>query len=254
MQDPFAYCAELVRQADRDRFLAALFAPEHERAALAALYAFNIEITRVRDVAREPLAGEIRLQWWSEVVAGDRGEEAAANPVAAALLAAMRRHELPAAALGGLIDAHRFDLYDDPMTDLAALESYAAQTASALIALAARILGVEAAAAAGPAGVAFGITGLLRAFPQHAARGRLYLPQDLLARHGVVLGEVFAGRSSAALDAALAELRGVARRRIVAARESVLALPAPAIPAFLPVALVRPWLDRLERGAAFAPA
>ncbi len=146
MQDAFAYCAELVRQADRDRFLAALFAPAEARDALLALYAFNIEITRVRDVAREPLAGEIRLQWWSEVVAGERGEEAGANPVAAALLLAMARHGLSADALGDLIEAHRFDLYDDPMASVADLESYAVRTFSALIALAARILGADASA------------------------------------------------------------------------------------------------------------
>ena len=73
-------------------------------------------------MAREPLAGEIRLQWWSEVVAGGRGEEAGANPVAAALLMAMERHGLSADALSDLIDAHRFDLYDDPMASIADLE------------------------------------------------------------------------------------------------------------------------------------
>ena len=86
MQDAFAYCAELVRTADRDRFLSSLFAPAEYRGALHALYAFNVEVARVREVAREPLPGEIRLQWWSEVVNGERAEEAAANPVASALL------------------------------------------------------------------------------------------------------------------------------------------------------------------------
>ena len=76
MQDAFAYCAELVRTADRDRFLSSLFAPAEHRAALHALYAFNVEVARVREVAREPLPGEIRLQWWSEVVNGERAEEA----------------------------------------------------------------------------------------------------------------------------------------------------------------------------------
>ena len=86
MQDAFAHCSELVRSADRDRFLAALFAPVQHRDALLALYAFNIEVARVREVAREALPGEIRLQWWREVLSGERGEEASANPVAAALL------------------------------------------------------------------------------------------------------------------------------------------------------------------------
>src|ERR1700740_3516033 len=95
MQDAFAYCAELVRAADRDRYLAALFAPAEFRGALHALHAFNIEVRRVREAAREPLPGEIRLQWWTDVLTGEREGEAAANPVAAALLASIERYWLP---------------------------------------------------------------------------------------------------------------------------------------------------------------
>src|SRR6202042_1899455 len=133
MQDPFAYCAELVRQADRDRFLSSLFAPSEHRGALHALYAFNVEVARVREVAREPLPGEIRLQWWSEVVNGKRAEEAAANPVASALLTVIEPHRLAAPALTALLDGRRFDLYDDPMSRLTGLEDYAWKTSSALL-------------------------------------------------------------------------------------------------------------------------
>ena len=57
----FEHCAALVREVDRDRYLATLFAPAEHRDALYALYAFNVEIARVRELAREPLPGEIRL-------------------------------------------------------------------------------------------------------------------------------------------------------------------------------------------------
>ena len=144
MQDAFAHCAELVRTADRDRYLAALFAPAERRDALFALYAFNVEIGRVREVAREALPGEIRLQWWSEVLSGERDGEAAANPIAAALLSAIERHGLPTSSLLDLIEARRFDLYDEPMAAIADLEAYAKRTSSAVIALAAQILGIDA--------------------------------------------------------------------------------------------------------------
>jgi phytoene synthase len=257
MQDAFSYCGELVRQADRDRFLAALFAPAHERDALFALYAFNVEIARVREVAREALAGEIRLQWWSEVLAGERGEEASANPVAAALLATIERHRLATTALSDLIEARRFDLYDEPMATIAELEAYTSKTSSVLIALAAQILDADAMtdalAAAEPAGIAYGITGLLRAFPVHTARRQLYAPTEILMRHKVSMHELFAGKSSSALDAALREMRSLARRYLAAAHERVLALPAQALPAFLAVSLVWPSLDLLERSNPFAP-
>jgi phytoene synthase len=258
MQDAFAYCATLVRTADRDRFLSSLFAPQAHRAALQALYAFNVEIARVREVAREPLPGEIRLQWWNDVINGERSGEASANPVAAALLAVLDRYRLPAAKLIALIDAHRFDLYDEPMARLVDLEDYARATSSTLLALAAQLLaGPEGAgieAVADPAGVAYAVAGLLGALPQHAARHQLYLPQDLLARHGVEPAEIFAGRSLANLRAVSAELQDLARSRLDAARHTMATLPSAVLPAFLPVALVRPSLDRLARCDPFAPA
>ncbi len=255
MQDALAYCAELVRAADHDRFIATLFAPVDRRSALHALYAFNAEIARVRDVAHAALPGEIRLQWWSDVINGERAGEAGANPLAAALLATVERHRLPSAKLIDLIEAHRFDLYDDPVAAVGDLEDYARRTSSALFALAMQILAkVDAESVAGPAGIAYALAGLLRAFPLHAARGQLYVPMELLDRHQVPPHEIFSGRSSAALKAALAELRRLARSHLLAVRESVPSLPPQAMPALLPLALVGPALDRLERSEPFAPA
>ena len=258
MQDAFAYCAELVRTADRDRFLSSLFAPVEYRAALHALYAFNIEVARVREVAREPLPGEIRLQWWSEVVNGGRTEEATTNPVAFALLTVIERHRLAVPALTALLDARCFDLYDDPMARLADLEAYGRKTSSALLVLAAQILaggeGELTEPVANPAGMAYVIAGLIRAFPLHAARRQLYVPLELLERHGVEPQDIFAGRSSKNLRAAFGELQDIARRHLLAAHQQIATLPDAALPAFLPVALVRPSLDRLARHDPFAPA
>jgi 15-cis-phytoene synthase len=255
MPDAFAYCADLVRRADRDRFIATLFAPAGRRGALHALYAFDAELARVRDVAHAALPGEIRLQWWSEVIDRQRDDEAQANPVASALLATMDRHGLLRETLTDLIDARRFDLYDEPMASVAALEDYARRTSSSLISLVAQVLaGGDVKAAAGPAGLAAGITGILRAFPIHTARRQLYVPTELLERHQVHLHDVFAGRSSGGLVAAFAELRDLARHHLAAAAEAMRRLPDAAIPAFLPIALTRPSLDRLGRSDPFAPA
>ena len=258
MQDALAYCAELVRTADRDRFLSSLFAPAEYRGALHALYAFNVEVARVREVAREPLPGEIRLQWWSEVVNGERAGEAAANPVASALLTVIERHRRAAPALTALLDARCFDLYDDPMARLSNLEAYGQKTSSTLLALAAQILtggdGEVTEPFANPAGIAYAIAGLIRAFPLHAARRQLYVPLELLERHGVEPQDIFAGRSSQNLRAVFAELQGIARRHLLAAHQQKATLPNAALPAFLPVALVRPSLDRLARCDPFAPA
>jgi len=120
-----------VRQADRDRYLATLFAPAQHRDALFSLYAFNVEISQVRDRAHAPMPGEIRLQWWREVLLGEREGEAAAHPVAAALTDTLRRYGFVAAPLFELIDAHTFDLYDAPMASVGELELFGIQNAVA---------------------------------------------------------------------------------------------------------------------------
>src|SRR4030095_970884 len=113
MEDHFEYCAALVRESNRDRYLATLFAPAKKRDALFALYAFDAEISRVRDLAREPMPGEIRLQWWREVLLGDGGSEAAGHPFAPAVREGLAQQGLSSEPLVDLLEAHRFDLYDE---------------------------------------------------------------------------------------------------------------------------------------------
>jgi phytoene synthase len=253
MQDAFAYCAELVRAADKERFLASLFAPADKRPALHALYAFNVEVARAREAAREPLPGEIRLQWWRDVLLGERAGEASANPVASAILAVIERHHLASSTLIELVDARRFDLYNEPIATVSDLEVYAKKTSSAVIALAARILATaEMDAAADPAGIAYAVSGLLRAFPLHAARHQLYVPIELLERNAVRPEDIFERQRSAGLDAAIGELRKLARTNLRAARDPLTKLPPEVLPAFLAVALVRPSLDRMENGDPFS--
>jgi phytoene synthase len=134
MRENHQHCESLVRAHDRDRYIATLFAPAEHRGALFALYAFAVEIARVRDAAREALPGEIRLQWWREALQGLRDGEAAAHPVAAALREMLGRYGFVAEPLVELIDARTFDLYDEPMATLAELELYAIRTQSPVFA------------------------------------------------------------------------------------------------------------------------
>lgn len=251
MPDAFVHCEALVREADKDRFLATLFAPAKHRRPLFALYAFNVEVARVRGAARAPLPGEMRLQWWRDVFAGAGQGEARAHPVAAALLDTVVRYRLPPQVLADLIDARAFDLYDDPMGSLAELDGYAAKTSSALMALAALILNDGNDAGVGALvenlGIAQAIAGLLAAFPLHAARRQLYVPVEVLQGHGVEPETLFAGKAPIALRAALAEMRLQARRHLAEAKPLLAAAPPAVLPALLPAALVRPLLERMER-------
>ncbi|WP_153769293.1 phytoene/squalene synthase family protein [Labrenzia sp. CE80] len=250
MSSNFDHARDLVYGQDRDRYLAALFAAEATRHGLLALYAFNTEISRVRDLVSDPLPGEVRLQWWRDFLQGTEHGAANANPVASALAETVERFQLPKTALVSMIDARVFDLYDDPMPSLNDLEGYCGETASALIQLGAIILNDGAdpgtGEIAGHAGVAYALCGLIRALPWHAARGQMYLPADLLARHGVDSQAVFKGETTPELVAALTELRSHVRHHLGRVRASVSRIPANVAPAFLPLALVEPFLKKME--------
>lgn len=249
-RDQAAACEDLVRAYDRDRWLAALLAPQDKRPALHALYAFSTEIARIRETVTQPTLGEMRLAWWREALQGGRRAEAASHPIAGAVLELIDEFHLPTQAFVGLIEARRFDLYDDPVPDLAFLEGYAGETASALFRLASIIFAggrdPGAAAAAGHAGVAYAVAGLLRALPWHAAQGRCYIPADLLARCGLTPADVVAAKDAPALHAALAELRAHARRRYDEARAGLRGLEKDARPSFAALALAPLYLKAME--------
>jgi 15-cis-phytoene synthase len=248
MQDAYAHCEAVVRAADKDRFLAALFAPAERRRHLFALYAFNGEIARVRELAREALPGEIRLQWWRDVLDGDARGEVSANPIAAALLDTVRACGLPRDPLIRLIDAHAFDLYDDAMATLADLDAYGRDTDGTLMSLAARVLAVdEAAAAAAAAGIACAVTSRLRTFPADVARRQMFVPQELLDRHGVSRAAIEARQDSPQLRAALDDLRSHAQSAFAAFRRAATEIPEQGAPAFLAAAIVPAWLAKLDR-------
>jgi phytoene synthase len=248
-----AFCADLVRNHDFENYATTLFAPLRCRRALLALYAFNVEIVRVREQITQPLPGEIRLQWWLDVLAGAGHGGVEGNPVAAELLLAIRDHGLPVERLSRLIEAHQFDLYNDPMSDLAALEQYLFDTSCALFSLASRIVGHPSAETndlARHAGLARGIAQVIAMLGFDASRRQSYVPLQLLEQHGSALEQVFAGGDTQPLRAALSELADEARSRLDAALALLPELPPESRTVYLPLALVRAALNRTAQADA----
>lgn len=253
--DPYQSCQTLVRDLDRDRYYATLFAPRASQKHLFALYAFNAEIAATREKISEPMPGEMRLQWWRDTLAQTRQSD---NPIAQGLLQTLADYNLETAPLIRLIEARRFDLYDDPMGPLDQFEGYAGETCSILFQYAAMILNSGQdegfADAAGHAGVAYALTGILRAQPVHSARRQMFLPKDILDTHGVSEKDLFAQPSGEGVMSALAHLANIARDHLDQAQNHIAQLPEYARPAFRPLALMPLYLERLETPRAPAPS
>ena len=175
---------ELVRRADPDRFLTALFAPPARREALLTLYAFNVELSRASAVTSEPMLAFIRLQWWREVVGGARKPHEVATPLAALL----DDGTLDRAELLALIDAREAEA--EPIATLEDWQGYLLASAGGLAVAAGRVLGAPGHAGLRLLGGAYGVAGLLRSVPALAARGRCMLPEDVLAAHGFTVEAV----------------------------------------------------------------
>ena len=240
----------IARSGDPDRALAALFAPRQTRADLLALFALNVELARIAEQVSEPELGAIRLQWWRDALERAKEGEATGHPVADAFGEVMRRRSLAPDRIAGLLDARAFDIENKFMPDWSSLEAYLRDTAGALFALGAACGGASGASvepAASQAGLAYGLTGLMRALPVHAASGRVYLPAEALARHGTSPEAVLSGKTEGGLRALLAELRQQARHALAEARHHVSELDPSAQAAFLPLCLVEPYLNSLEK-------
>jgi 15-cis-phytoene synthase len=243
--------AATAREGEPDRYLAALLAPPPARDGLLALAAFASELARIPQlVTREPAMGEIRLQWWRDAL--DQPDATrSGHPVADALREAAVCHKLPRELLHDMIDTRSRDLQREPLADDLALANHLWQSEGTQFVLAGHMLGapprssVETAAAAGAR--AYGLARLLLGLPHALARGRMPLPLARLEAAGVRPADLLAGTASPALDGVLAALHADIRRDLAASRQHVAELPRGLRTAFLPLALVGPYLRVLER-------
>lgn len=249
----YEHCGSLLREADRDLWLACLFAPAQAHPHLHALHAFTVEIAGVREKTTQPLLGEMRLRWWYDALEAPVSDEsggARAHPVADALIDTIERCAVPRAELVDLIEAHVFDLYDEQMESLEALETYCARTTGAPMRWSAAIIDAkgasEQAEALERAGLAAGLTKILRALPRQTALGQRFTPAELASGPGVSEQDFTKRAASPPLRAALGEMRARARAHYEAASAAAHGRCA-AQAALLPAALVPLYLRMMER-------
>lgn len=223
------YCLEEARRLDHDRYLTALFLPAAARSDVLALYAFNLEVARTREIVSEPILGQIRLQWWRETLDGIYAETPREHPVVEALMLACQRNTLDPKALEALVDAREADLEDTQLADLAALETYGLETSGRLSELVMQILGGNefAIVAARDIGTAWALIGLARSVAFHAQSQRIYIPDDLLTEYEVERRKVLDLKPTAGLDAAVCRIVERAESLLEGARAQRSKIPAP---------------------------
>jgi len=177
-----------VKRHDFERYLATLYFPKEMRPKLHFIVAFNLEIARIHEITSEPLVAHMRLAWWKEVIAEIyAGNCTRKHPVVEGLkqiAPGLSRMQFDA-----ILEARVMDFAEEPLVDMEAFEEYACGTAASLFHLWAEIAGIEEKhEAIDHLGIAWAITGLLRAARFSSTAERLAFPQSLRIAHKAEAG------------------------------------------------------------------
>ncbi len=195
---PDKYCRDRVAQSGSSFYYSFLFLPPERRGAITALYAFCREVDDVVDNMSDPDIARAKLAWWRQEI-GLTYAGTARHPVGRALQAVVTRYALPEAHFQTIIDGMTMDLEQNRYLDFAALEQYCHRVAGVVGLMSAEIFGYDhpdTRVYARDLGIAFQLTNILRDVGEDARRGRIYLPQDDLARFGVAPSSLLGGKGT----------------------------------------------------------
>ena len=195
---PNEYCQQRAAKSGSSFYYSFLFLDPARRQAITALYAFCREVDDVVDESTDHALAGTRLAWWrSEIAALAEGKPS--HPVTQALSVAADRYKLPVKLFFEIIDGMEMDLLQDRYADFQALKLYCYRVAGAVGLAAAEIFGYQDSrtlAYAEALGLALQLTNIIRDVGEDARRGRIYLPQDELARFDVPESDLLEARYS----------------------------------------------------------
>jgi phytoene synthase len=210
---PDEYCEQKAAASGSSFYYAFHFLPPRRRRAITALYAFCREVDDVVDEVRDEGVAQAKLAWWRQEVAR-AFDGAPQHPVAQALVPVVREFALPEEHFQAIIDGMAMDLVQARYLDFSALELYCHRVAGVVGLLSAEIFGYTNPATRGYArdlGVAFQLTNICRDVGEDARRGRIYLPQEDLAKFGVTPSSILRAEYSPAFTDLMAFEFGRAR-------------------------------------------
>jgi 15-cis-phytoene synthase len=214
----YRHCAAIAARHGKSYHLATRLLTADRRPAIHALYAAARTADDLVDLPGPDPAADLRE--WSRAVLTDLDAGWSGDPVRLALVDTVRRYDIAAEHLVDFLAAMTSDLEVTGYADLAALDRYMWGSAAVIglqvlpvLGTAAGVPRAEAEPYAIALGEAFQLTNFLRDVGEDAARGRVYLPADVLAAHGVTREQVLERRYDARFAAAMAELVALTRRR-----------------------------------------
>ncbi|MBT4220325.1 MAG: presqualene diphosphate synthase HpnD [Rhodospirillaceae bacterium] len=188
-----AHAEAMVRTAGTSFYWAMRLLPIHKRRAMFAIYAFCREVDDIADEVGETADKHKRLSDWREEVERLYAGKAS-TPISVALSGPMLAFGLNKRDLLDVIDGMEMDAGERVrIADSQELDLYCDRVACAVGRLSNRVFGIDEETGdiiANALGQALQLTNILRDVAEDAERDRMYLPRDLLGRHGIDTDDV----------------------------------------------------------------
>ena len=251
--DAHQYCQGRAAASGSSFYYSFVFLPQDTRRAITAFYALCRELDDVVDECHERQVAEAKLDWWREEIARFAAGSPQ-HPATRALSDTVQGRHVPAALLLEIVDGMAMDLDHTRYPDFKSLNLYCYRVAGVVGEVAAAIFGGprsdddrDIRRYAHELGLAFQLTNIIRDVGEDARRGRIYLPQDELARFGVAAADLLNARDTPAFQA----LMQFQYERAIAHYDNALAaLPAHARraqrPGLVMAAIYRTLLDEIR--------
>ncbi|WP_217921742.1 presqualene diphosphate synthase HpnD [Miltoncostaea oceani] len=208
-EEAYAHCGAVARSEARNFYFGFVLLPRERRDGIYAAYAFSRRADDAVD-GDEPVAERLAavgaLRRELDLCAA--GTPPPDDPVLVALADAMRRFAIPREHFDGLIDGVEMDLTVTRYADWPALRLYCDRVAGAVGLVSLHVFGFRDPRAPGYAeqlGLGMQVVNIMRDVAEDAARGRVYLPQDQMAAHGVTDDDLVAGRLTPGFRALMAD-------------------------------------------------
>ena len=205
--DAHQYCQERAAASGSSFYYSFVFLPPDTRRAITAFYALCRELDDVVDECHERQIALTKLDWWrAEIGLFAQGE--ASHPATRALFDTPQGRQVSPALLLEIVDGMAMDLDHLRYPDFKSLNLYCYRVAGVVGEIAAALFGGlrgdddrAIRRYAHELGLAFQLTNIIRDVGEDARRGRIYLPQDELARFGVNETDILSGLDSPAFQA-----------------------------------------------------
>ena len=240
-------CADMVYKDDHNRYLTALFVDKDKRRSLFALYAFNIEISKVVEISKEPLVCQIKLQWWRDSLDDLKKGQVAKHPVIQELAMVLTDHQIDLDDLLMIIQARNSELLDKSPKTLNALTEYCRHTAGILNRLGLQIITNDSnhphRSHCEDLGTAWGLIGIIRAISFHATAQRCFIPDELLGEANIKIEDLYKGDFSPQFSQAITPMCDRAENIL---KQALYSVPKADKCAFLLAPLAKNYINRLK--------